>query len=74
MQPVNREQIYPTCHSICIREGVFKCKYIPPTIQFVLGKGCNKIRKNAIKSGKMLIKSAILVKFELEKWIFSLFC
>ena len=50
--------------------------YIPPTIQFVLGKGCFKcykippMGKNAIKSpleGKMLIKSlpqAILAKFE----------
>ena len=56
-------------------------KYIPPTIQFVLGKGCFKcykippMDKNAIKSSKMLIKS--LAKFRSVKWIFSwqnLFC
>ena len=58
--------------------------YIPPTIQFVLGKGCfecyKTMGKNAIKSsleGKMLIKFAILAKFESVKWIISwqnLFC
>ena len=68
---------------------VQKKRYIPPTIQFVLGKGCFKcykippMGKNVIKSpleGKMLIKylpQAILAKFESVKWIFSwknLFC
>ena len=74
--------IIPSAHVLTIT-------YIPPTIQFVLGKGCFKcdkippMGKNAIKSpleGKMLIKSlpqAILAKFESVKWIFSwqnLFC